>query len=60
MGVVIRNAERGGLHRDGSILGLSPYETERRRRVWWQLQHLDIALCEIWDDVVNANRSMGR
>lgn len=44
MGVVIRNAERCGLHRDGSLLGLSPFETERRRRIWWQLQHLDIAL----------------
>lgn len=44
MGAVIRNAERGGLHRDGTLLGLSPYETEARRRVWWQLQHLDMAL----------------
>lgn len=44
MGVVIRNAERCGLHRDGSLFGLPPYETERRRRIWWQLQHLDIAL----------------
>ena len=44
MGIVFRNAERCGLHRDGTFLGLSPYETERRRRVWWQLQHLDLAL----------------
>ena len=44
MGAVIRNAERCGLHRDGTLLHLSPYETERRRRLWWQLQHLDIAL----------------
>ncbi|MCJ1379801.1 hypothetical protein MMC17_002904 [Xylographa soralifera] len=44
MGAVVRNAERCGLHRDGTVLGLSPYETERRRRLWWQLQHLDIAL----------------
>ena len=44
MGAVIRNAERCGLHRDGALLGLSPYETERRRRVWWQLQHIDMAV----------------
>ena len=30
-----------GLHRDGEILGLNPYETEMRRRVWWQIVALD-------------------
>lgn len=44
MGAIMRNAERLGLHRDGTVLQLSPYETEKRRRLWWQLQHLDIAL----------------
>jgi hypothetical protein len=44
MGMTTRNAEKLGLHRDGLILGLSPMETEDRRRVWWQLQHLDLAL----------------
>jgi len=44
MGAIMRNAERLGLHRDGTIFKLSPYEVERRRRLWWQLQHLDIAL----------------
>lgn len=44
MGIVVRNAERCGLHRDGILLGLPPYETEKRRRVWWELQHLDMAL----------------
>lgn len=44
MGIIIRNAERCGLHRDGTVFGLSPYETEKRRRIWWSLQHLDIAL----------------
>ena len=43
-GAVLRSAERCGLHRDGTLLGLSPYETERRRRLWWQLQHIDLAL----------------
>ena len=26
------------------MLNLSPYETERRRRTWWQLQHVDLAV----------------
>ena len=44
MGLVIRNAEKLGIHRDGALLGLSPVATEERRRLWWQLQHLDLAL----------------
>jgi hypothetical protein len=44
MGMTVRNAEKLGLHRDGSVLGLLPVEIEDRRRVWWQLQHLDLAL----------------
>ena len=44
MGLVLRNAEKLGIHRDGTLLGLSPVQTEERRRVWWQLQHLDLAL----------------
>jgi hypothetical protein len=47
MGLTIRNAEKLGLHRDGVVLGLSPLETEERRRVWWQLQHVDLCLA-IW------------
>ena len=30
-----------GLHRDGEILGLGPFETEIRRRVWWQIMMVD-------------------
>lgn len=44
MGLTIRNAEKLGIHRDGALLGLSPVETESRRRLWWYLQHLDLAL----------------
>ncbi|KAG9950962.1 hypothetical protein KCU85_g3246, partial [Aureobasidium melanogenum] len=44
MGLTIRNAEKLGIHRDGALLGLSPAETENRRRLWWYLQHLDLAL----------------
>ena len=44
MGLTMRNAEKLGIHRDGSLLGLDPVETESRRRLWWHLQHVDLAL----------------
>jgi hypothetical protein len=40
-GVVLRIAQKMGLHRDGEVLGLSPFETEIRRRVWWQIMMVD-------------------
>lgn len=33
-GVVVRIAQGIGLDRDGTILGLSPFDTEIRRRIW--------------------------
>jgi hypothetical protein len=36
-GVAMRVARGMGLHRDGLGLGLSIFETELRRRLWWQL-----------------------
>jgi len=30
-----------GLHRDGELLGLPPFETEMRRRIWWQIILID-------------------
>lgn len=44
MGLLSRNAEQLGFHRDGTVLGLPPVETEERRRLWWQLRHLDLVL----------------
>ncbi|KAH7139638.1 C6 zinc finger protein, partial [Dactylonectria estremocensis] len=41
-GVCIRIAQKLGLHRDGEQLGLSPFETEMRRRAWWQIFMLDV------------------
>lgn len=43
-GLVIRNAEKLGMHRDGSVLGFKPVQIEERRRVWWTLQQLDLAV----------------
>ncbi|KAI0123087.1 fungal-specific transcription factor domain-containing protein [Xylariales sp. AK1849] len=40
-GVIIRIAQKMGLHRDGTSLGLSPFDTEMRRRIWWQIILLD-------------------
>lgn len=34
-------AQKMGLHKDGEALGLSPFETEMRRRVWWQIIQVD-------------------
>lgn len=41
-GVVIRIAQKMGLHRDGTALGLSPFETEMRRRLWFQIIGIDV------------------
>lgn len=40
-GVVLRIAQKMGLHRDGEVLGLSPFDTEIRRRLWWQIILVD-------------------
>lgn len=40
-GLVVRIAKGMGLHRDGSNIGMSPFETEMRRRVWWAILFLD-------------------
>ena len=34
-GLAMRAAQSIGLHRDGRKLGLSPFESEMRRRLWW-------------------------
>ncbi|KAF7589487.1 hypothetical protein BBP40_004241 [Aspergillus hancockii] len=41
IGTTIRLAQSIGLHRDGDILKLSPFEAEIRRRLWWHLCLLD-------------------
>ncbi|KAL7911844.1 fungal-specific transcription factor domain-containing protein [Trichoderma velutinum] len=40
-GVAVRIAQRMGLHRDGEGLGLSPFDVQMRRRLFWQLLPLD-------------------
>lgn len=35
--MIVRIAQKMGYHRDGELLGLTPYETEMRRRIWWHI-----------------------
>ncbi len=53
-----------GLHRDGASLGLLPFETEMRRRLWWQIVLLDGHIAQLagtsvsavdWDTQVPSN-----
>lgn len=46
-GVAMRIAEAMGLHRDGTVLGLPPFESEIRRRIWWQLKMNDARTAEL-------------
>ena len=45
-GLVIRLAQALGIHRDGAKFGISPYQTEMRRRLWWQICTLDVRASE--------------
>lgn len=47
MGIANRLAEGMGLHRDGIHQALPPFETEMRRRVWWQLKLFDAKIAEL-------------
>lgn len=46
-GLVIRIAECMGMRIDGSFLGLSPFETELYRRIWWQIRMHDFRAAEL-------------
>ncbi|MCJ1403938.1 hypothetical protein MMC11_007161 [Xylographa trunciseda] len=45
-GIATRIANAMGLHRDGAQFRLDPFETEMRRRLWWQVCTLDIRASE--------------
>jgi hypothetical protein len=46
-GVAVRLARKMGLHRDGTSLGLSPFETEMRRRLWWHIVFVDFRVSDV-------------
>ncbi|KAJ3516105.1 hypothetical protein NM208_g14889 [Fusarium decemcellulare] len=45
-GLAVRLAQALGVHRDGSTLNLSPFDTEMRRRLWWGICILDTPASE--------------
>ena len=45
-GLAVRLAQSLGIHRDGSALGLSPFDAEMRRRLWWGICILDTPASE--------------
>ncbi|CAG8039701.1 unnamed protein product [Penicillium salamii] len=59
IGIAVRIATRLGLHRDGAQFGLSPFETEQRRRLWWQIVTLDKRIADITGSPTSALSSMG-
>lgn len=46
-GIAVRLALRMNLHRDGSSLQIPPFETEMRRRLWWQIVHVDFRTADL-------------
>ncbi|TQW00867.1 fungal specific transcription factor [Cordyceps javanica] len=48
-GIALRLALKMGLHRDGKSLGLSLFETEMRRRLWWYIAHLEFRTSDLLD-----------
>lgn len=46
-GVAVRIAQGMGLERDGVFLGLSTFEVEMRRRIWWMLKTHDHRTAEL-------------
>lgn len=45
-GLLIRLAQAQGCHRDGPQFDLLPFDTEMRRRLWWQICTLDVRASE--------------
>ncbi|KAH8814961.1 fungal-specific transcription factor domain-containing protein [Xylogone sp. PMI_703] len=45
-GLAIRIARVLGLHRDGELFQLPPFECEMRRRLWWQICFLEVKSSE--------------
>lgn len=44
---VLRLAKGIGLHRDGTNFGMSPFDVEMRRRLWWSIYLLDSQSSEL-------------
>lgn len=44
--IVVRVAQRQGMHRDGQPLELAPFNIEMRRRLWWHICIMDMLCSE--------------
>lgn len=45
--MAVRLCMRAGLHRDGTSIGMPPFETELRRRLWWHMVQLDFRTSDL-------------
>ncbi|KAK3368934.1 fungal-specific transcription factor domain-containing protein [Lasiosphaeria ovina] len=59
IGVAVRIATRIGIHRDGTQYNLPPFETEQRRRLWWQIVIFDKRIAEITGSSITALSTSG-
>lgn len=47
IGLALRIAQGMGIDRDGELFKLSPFDTEMRRRLWYQIIFLDLRIAEM-------------
>ncbi|KAK1690549.1 hypothetical protein BDP55DRAFT_756325 [Colletotrichum godetiae] len=52
-GLAVRLAQNFGIHREGSLFGLSTFDIEMRRRLWWQIAVLDAPSAEDYSGEYN-------
>ncbi|KAJ3527315.1 hypothetical protein NM208_g10759 [Fusarium decemcellulare] len=52
-GLAVRLAQNFGLHREDSFLGLSKFEADMRRRLWWQLAIIEAPSAEDYSGEYN-------
>jgi hypothetical protein len=56
--MAVRIATRLGLHKDGELFGLAPFESELRKRLWWQIVTLDQRIAGITGTTITALSSI--
>jgi hypothetical protein len=49
LGLAFRIAQNMAIYRDGELFKLKPFDTELRRRLWYQLLFLDLRAAEARD-----------
>ncbi|KAM0281788.1 hypothetical protein ACHAQH_003370 [Verticillium albo-atrum] len=59
VGIAVRIGQRMGLHRDAQVFGLSPFEVEQRRRLWWTIVGYDRRIGEMTGSTVTALSTIG-